>query len=118
MARKFDTFKRIVPGIYEAQYNGMFARVSKSDNGWKVEFITEERDPECNSFRDSERRYIETVKFTFDGFATMKAAQEQARFEADSIMVEETNLMSGKKYMVAINVPYFCRPSSETYWSM
>jgi hypothetical protein len=33
-------------------------------------------------------------------------------------MVERTNLMSGKKYQEDVNTPYFCSPSSETYWSM
>jgi hypothetical protein len=33
-------------------------------------------------------------------------------------MVERTNLMSGKKYMERRDTPYFCSPSSESYWSM
>ncbi len=33
-------------------------------------------------------------------------------------MVERTNMMSGKKFMESINTPYYCSPSSETYWSM
>ena len=33
-------------------------------------------------------------------------------------MVEKTNMMNGKKFMESINTPYFCSPSSETYWSM
>jgi hypothetical protein len=33
-------------------------------------------------------------------------------------MVERTNLMSGKTYQEDVNTPYFCSPSSETYWSM
>ena len=33
-------------------------------------------------------------------------------------MVERTNLMTGKKFMEDINTPYFCSPSSESYWSM
>jgi hypothetical protein len=33
-------------------------------------------------------------------------------------MVERVNLMSGKKFMERKDTPYFCSPSSETYWSM
>lgn len=33
-------------------------------------------------------------------------------------IVERTNLMSGQKFYERINVPYYCSPSSETYWSM
>ena len=32
-------------------------------------------------------------------------------------MVEKTNLMTGQKFMEDVNTPYFCSPSSETYWS-
>jgi hypothetical protein len=33
-------------------------------------------------------------------------------------MVEQTNMMTGKKYMEASNTPGFMSPSSEAYWSM
>ena len=33
-------------------------------------------------------------------------------------MVEKTNIMSGQKFQEDVNTPYFCSPSSETYWSM
>ena len=33
-------------------------------------------------------------------------------------MVERTNIMSGQKFQEDVNTPYFCSPSSETYWSM
>ena len=33
-------------------------------------------------------------------------------------IVERTNLMSGKVFFERINVPHYCSPSSETYWSM
>ena len=32
-------------------------------------------------------------------------------------MVEKTNLMTGQKFLEDVNTPYFCSPSSETYWS-
>lgn len=33
-------------------------------------------------------------------------------------MVERKNIMSGETFMEPINTPYYCSPSSETYWSM
>ncbi len=33
-------------------------------------------------------------------------------------MVERVNIMSGKTFMEPRDTPYFCSPSSETYWSM
>jgi hypothetical protein len=32
--------------------------------------------------------------------------------------VERVNIMTGKKFMEDIDTPYFCSPSSESYWSM
>jgi hypothetical protein len=32
--------------------------------------------------------------------------------------VERTNIMTGKKFMEREDTPFFCSPSSETYWSM
>ena len=32
--------------------------------------------------------------------------------------VEKTNLMTGVKFMESVNTPYYCSPSSETYYSM
>lgn len=33
------------------------------------------------------------------------------------IMVERINFMTGEPFMEAKDTPYFCSPSSETYWS-
>ena len=33
------------------------------------------------------------------------------------VMVERTNLLSGKPYIEDINTPICCSPASETYWS-
>jgi hypothetical protein len=32
--------------------------------------------------------------------------------------VERVNLMTGKTFRESVNTPYYCSPSSETYWSM
>lgn len=31
--------------------------------------------------------------------------------------VKKTNLMTGGEFYESVNTPYFCSPSSETYWS-
>jgi hypothetical protein len=36
----------------------------------------------------------------------------------ESNLVERTNIMTGEKFMEPADRPYFCSPSSETYWSM
>ena len=33
-------------------------------------------------------------------------------------IVQKSNLMSGTPIFERINTPYYCSPSSETYWSM
>jgi hypothetical protein len=33
-------------------------------------------------------------------------------------MVEKTNIMTGQKFEEDVNTPYFCSPSSESYWTM
>lgn len=33
-------------------------------------------------------------------------------------LVERTNFMSGKTFLEEADRPYYCSPSSETYWSM
>ena len=32
--------------------------------------------------------------------------------------VKRVNLMSGEEFYESVNTPYYCSPSSETYWSM
>jgi hypothetical protein len=40
------------------------------------------------------------------------------RYEIHETMVERVNIMGGAKYMERYDTPYYCSPSSETYWSM
>ena len=39
------------------------------------------------------------------------------RFEIHETYVTKTNLMSGKEFTERYDTPYYCSPSSETYWS-
>jgi aspartyl-tRNA synthetase len=39
-------------------------------------------------------------------------------FDINKTYVKRKNLMSEKVYWERFNMPYYCSPSSETYWSM
>lgn len=40
------------------------------------------------------------------------------RFEIHETYVKRINIMSGKEFTERFDTPYYCSPSSETYWSM
>lgn len=40
------------------------------------------------------------------------------RYEIHKTYVTRKNMMSGKEFQERYDTPYFCSPSSETYWSM
>lgn len=50
------------------------------------------------------------VKFAYAAADVYYAEIEQ--------QVERVNLMTGKTFKESVNTPYYCSPSSETYWSM
>ncbi len=52
-----------------------------------------------------------TVKHTW-------RASQGFRYEIHVTMVEKTNIMGGGKFMERYDTPYYCSPSSESYWSM
>ncbi len=39
------------------------------------------------------------------------------RIEIHETMVTRTNVMGGKEFKERYDTPYYCSPSSETYWS-
>jgi hypothetical protein len=45
-------------------------------------------------------------------------ASKGYRYEIHETMVKKTNLMGGAEFMERYDTPYFCSPSSESYWSM
>jgi len=60
--------------------------------------------------RDAMQREIKSLYPTYreaDGY----------RFEIHETYVTRTNMMSGGKFMERYDTPYYCSPSSETYWS-
>jgi nitrate reductase cytochrome c-type subunit len=50
--------------------------------------------------------------------ARKRDAKAEAAYLAANTYVERTNLMTGEKFMESVDTPYYCSPSSETYWSM
>ena len=40
------------------------------------------------------------------------------RHEVHQTMVKARNMMNGKEFEERYDTPYYCSPSSETYWSM
>lgn len=91
-------------------------------------------------FEKSTTRYAgKKAKYNEPIFGSLAAAKshmsrlvKSGKYKADEIevaeldyfrdfveaIVQRTNLMSGKPFFERINVPYYCSPSSETYWSM
>ena len=66
-------------------------------------------------------RYIDASPYT-DGWP-IEAVAEQKRKLGFIVYVYETyvtrkNMMSGREYQERYDTPYFCSPSSESYWSM
>ena len=60
-------------------------------------------------------RLVKSGKFTADQLAVAESDYYHDNIEA---IVQRTNIMSGKSFFERINTPYYCSPSSETYWSM
>ena len=45
-------------------------------------------------------------------------ASQGERYEIHETWVTKRNLLSGAEYRERYDTPYYCSPSSETYWSM
>lgn len=45
-------------------------------------------------------------------------AKKGFRFEIFDTFVTKKNLLNGKEFQERYDTPYYCSPSSETYWSM
>ena len=44
-------------------------------------------------------------------------ASKGERYEIHATMVTKKNLLSGAEFQERYDTPYYCSPSSETYWS-
>jgi len=58
------------------------------------------------------------VEFYIEGLYKAFPAKKGYMIFANKTFVEKTNMMTGEKFMERYDTPYYCSPSSETYWSM
>jgi len=68
------------------------------------------------------RRLVDTQDFgpsTRDGIEAVAQIQREQGFEVDvhETYVTKTNIISGAEFQERYDTPYFCSPSSETFWS-
>lgn len=81
--------------------------VYKTDKRCKGgEKLVKKYDTDVFPNREAAEKYVKE-EFVLDGI----------RVEIHETMVEKTNLISGKPFMERYDTPYYCSPSSETYWS-
>lgn len=73
-----------------------------------------------------DRRYkTGTILVSVEDHADLGNAEETALFLREQgyevkvfeTMVTKTNAMTGEKFQERYDTPYYCSPSSETYWS-
>ena len=68
------------------------------------------------------RRLVEVQEFTATdaGIKTLADTIRESGFivEVFATYVTTRNLMTGKEFQERYDTPYFCSPSSESYWSM
>jgi hypothetical protein len=60
---------------------------------------------------DNKSMLEHTVKHTW-------RASQGFRYEIHETYVTKKNMMSGAEFKERYDTPYYCSPSSETYWSM
>jgi len=58
------------------------------------------------------------VDFMIEGLYEKFPAKKGFMIFAKKSFVEKTNAMTGEKFSERYDTPYYCSPSSETYWSM
>lgn len=68
-------------------------------------------------------RFVEAVDFapsTRDYIDTVEVDMQQRGYvvEVRETFVTRTNMMGGKEFQERYDTPYYCSPSSESYWSM
>lgn len=60
-------------------------------------------------------RLVKSGKYTAD---QLSVADYDYFHDYVEVIVQKSNLLNGKPIFERINTPYYCSPSSETYWSM
>jgi hypothetical protein len=89
--------ERMQAGLYRAQVGPDTYYVAKRKGLWRVD--------RC----DGESGELREVA----GFTKLADADQHVR----ALPVTRRNIMSGKEFQERADTPYYCSPSSETYWS-
>ena len=74
--------------------------------------------------KKSGERLLSKTDYDTDNFSMLEhtvkhsvRASKGERYEIHATMVTKKNLLSGAEFQERYDTPYYCSPSSETYWS-
>lgn len=84
---------------------------------YTVEIYREDRRKKEGERLVLKKDYDTTNRSTLEKSVRDHLAQNE-RYEIHETYVTRTNMMSGKEFQERYDTPYYCSPSSETYWSM
>lgn len=93
--------------MYTVEIYKVDRRIKKTPSNPNGERLVRKVDHSTNDL-DTLKHLYRTTWFAKDGY----------RCEFHKTMVEKKNLLSGLPFTERYDTPYFCSPSSETYWSM
>ena len=73
--------------------------------------------------KKSGERLISKNDYATDNRSTLEKSVKDhlgagERYEIHETFVTKTSLMGGKEFQERYDTPYYCSPSSESYWSM
>ena len=74
--------------------------------------------------KKSGERLLSKTDYDTDNFSMLEhtvqhsvRASKGERYEIHATMVTKKNLLTGAEFQERYDTPYYCSPSSETYWS-
>jgi len=67
---------------------------------------------------DYERKDLDAMKREIKELYPTYKVVDGYEFNVVETFVTRTNMMSGKTFQERYDTPYYCSPSSESYWSM
>ena len=94
--------------------NSLSVEIYKTDRRMKVtrDNPNQERLVDKIDFEDMKKDVLEK------NLAVAYPAEKGYRFEIFNTYVTKTSLIGEKEFVERYDTPYYCSPSSETYWSM
>ena len=94
----------IIEGKNTRSYATIGAAKAAVTRAWKDYIAKINRTGECHSVYE-DPQFVYGIAETTHYFCSIEKK------------VERVNAMTGEKFMESVNTPYYCSPSSETYWS-